>query len=126
MGDDEARINNTLLKRLAQDFQIQIPHIEPLPMDDHGIDVSGILYQFRKSIKNLDRWDVLDTAVIGHFTFLKYLMWRDLHTCYEKFMENDLVSSLVDPSKFRFSGSKSSLMPSTLDLSSNLVRYSAL
>ena len=116
MGDDEARINNTLLKRLTQDFQIQIPHIEPLPMDDHGIDVSGILYQFRKSIKNLDRWDVLDTAVIGHFTFLKYLMWRDLHTCYEKFMENDLVSSLVDPSKFRFSGSKSSLMPSTLDL----------
>ncbi|WP_373838255.1 DUF3320 domain-containing protein [Methanospirillum sp.] len=115
MGDDEVRINNTLLKRLFQDFQIQIPHIDPVPMDDHGIDVSAVLYQIRKSIKNLHRWDVLDTAVIGHFTFLKYLMWRDLHTYSEKFMENELVSNLVDPGRFPFSNSESFLKPSTLD-----------
>ncbi len=100
IGDDEPRVNTTLLQRLFQDFQIEIPHIDPLPMDDHGVDVAAVLHQFRKVVKNLPRFEVLDTAIIGHFTFLKYLMWRDLYTHAEKFMENPLVSTLVDPRQF--------------------------
>jgi len=115
MGDDEPRINTTLLERLYQDFQIEIPSIDPLPMDEHGVDVAAVLHQFRKSVKNLPRYEVVSTAVIGHFTFLKYLMWRDLSTHAEAFMENPLVSNLVDPHLFPFPKDGSFRRPETLD-----------
>jgi hypothetical protein len=84
-------------------------------MDEHGVDIAAVLHQFRKSVKNLPRYEVLSTAVIGHFTFLKYLMWRDLSTYAEAFMENPLVSNLVDPHLFPFPKDGSFQKPATLD-----------
>src|SRR5690606_37860789 len=36
--DEETRLNVTLIEMLRQDFQLQIPGLDPLPEDDSGVD----------------------------------------------------------------------------------------
>jgi len=96
LGDDELHINVTLLELLKQDHGIHVPGIDPLPEDDSGVDVPKILRTFRETIRDIDRWDVLETAQIGIFSFAKFLMWRDLKERAEDLMNNPVVYHLVN------------------------------
>ena len=58
------------------------------------------MHQFRITVKNLQRWEILNTATLAHFSFSKYLMWRDLESASDILMKNELVSHLVDPYLF--------------------------
>ncbi|MEN6520926.1 MAG: DUF3320 domain-containing protein [Armatimonadota bacterium] len=95
-GDDDPIVNVTLLELLEHDFQLSVPGMDPIPRDDHGIDVSGILTAFRKAVKMIDRWEVVDMACIGHFSFTKFLMWRDLEVRTEDIQKNKVVSHLIN------------------------------
>ncbi len=95
-GDDDARINVTLLEMLKQDFGITIPGLDPLPEDDHGVDVQGILRYFRQSIRDVERWDVVDRVFIGMFSFAKFLMWRDLDKHAEQLKKSAVVDHLLN------------------------------
>ncbi|HEX2950852.1 MAG TPA: DUF4011 domain-containing protein [Armatimonadota bacterium] len=96
MGDDEPMINKTLLELLAKDFELTIPNVDPIPIDAHGINVSGILTSFRQAVKNIDRWEILESAYIGHFSFTKFLMWRDLEIRADDLMQSKVVDHLVN------------------------------
>lgn len=96
LGDDELHINVTLLELLKQDYGIQVPGLDPLPEDDSGVDVPKIIRTFRKTIRDIDRWDVLETAQIGIFSFAKFLMWRDLKERAEDLMNNPVVYHLIN------------------------------
>ena len=77
--DDEPRFNTTLLEMLRRDFGIELPGLDgDLPQDDRGIDVGAIWTQVRRAVKEVPGFEVVADVVLGHFSFAKYLMWKDL------------------------------------------------
>lgn len=95
-SDEDARINITLLEMLVKDFGLHVPDMEPIPEDEHGIDVTGILNTFRTAIKNTNRWEVVEQAQLGLFSFTKFLMWRDLEQRSEELLHSQVVDHLVN------------------------------
>lgn len=100
--DDEVRINTTLLELLAKDFELSLPSMDPVPQDDHGVDVPFILGTFREAVKKIDRWEVVEDACLGFFSFAKFLMWRDLEERTDELLKNPVVSHLVNTPKLPF------------------------
>lgn len=95
--EDESRFNTTLLQMLKQDFEISIPSLEgELPTDDSGLDVAEIWNRVRKAVKEVDGFEVVEEVVLGHFSFNKYLMWKDLIDRTDAMMEHPFVASLID------------------------------
>lgn len=95
--DDEPRFNTTLLEMLRKDFGIDIHGLDgPLPVDDSGIDVHGIWNKVRKAVKDAPGFEVIEDVVLGHFSFAKYLMWKDLVERTEDLRQNPVVKHLLD------------------------------
>ena len=95
--DDEPRFNTTLLEMLRKDFQIDIRGLDrDLPTDHSGIDVSGIWNTVRKAVKEAPGFEVTEDVVLGHFSFAKYLMWKDLVDRTDALRENAIVKHLID------------------------------
>ncbi|MDA8325483.1 MAG: DUF3320 domain-containing protein [Nitrospiraceae bacterium] len=94
-GDDEPMVNTTLLTHLSADFDLNIIGLDSIPMDEHGINVPLILKKFREAILEIDRWEVLESAYVGHFSFTKFLMWRDLEIRAEDLQRNTIVRHLI-------------------------------
>jgi hypothetical protein len=69
LRDEDPQMNITLLEKLKQDFGIVISGLDPLPYDDHGIDIRKVLTIVRKAVMEQPHWDVLETASIGIFSF---------------------------------------------------------
>ena len=93
--DEETVVNETLLELLRTQFHLTIPGLAPLPVDEAGVDVSRILQIFRQSIQDMKGWEVLDEAVLGHFSFGKFVMWNDLTARVDDLRQNPLVSHLI-------------------------------
>ena len=93
--EEETMMNITLLEMLRQNFGITIPGLDPLPMDESGLDVKRIFSIVRNGIKNKARWDVDEQAVLGIFSFNKFIMWNDIHNNADKLKQNKVVASLV-------------------------------
>lgn len=95
--EDESRFNTTLLQMLKQDFDINIPSLEnDLPTDDSGLDVTEIWNRVRKAVKEVEGFEVVEEVVLGHFSFNKYLMWKDLVDRTDELMKHPFVASLID------------------------------
>jgi very-short-patch-repair endonuclease len=98
-GEEEPRINTTLLHRLFVDFGFQAAGLNPLPAHEHGIDLAGIFMRLKDAIKRIPRWEIQETAIIGHFSYSKFLMWRDLEERGDEILKNPLVAQLNNPEK---------------------------
>lgn len=114
-SDDDPRINTTLLEMLKGDFEIQVKGIDPVPMDDHGVDVPAILRAFREAVKDITRWDVVEEAQIGLFSFAKFLMWLDLQVRAKDLAKNRVVSHLINSPQRPFPGRGEFPDPDRLD-----------
>ncbi|MBV66328.1 DUF4011 domain-containing protein [Halomonas sp. R1t8] len=96
-SDDEPRFNTTLLELLKTDFAIDIKGLTgALPEDESGVDVSGIWNRVRHAIKAVPGFEVVEDVVLGHFSFAKYLMWKDLMDRSEALKESPVVKHLLD------------------------------
>ena len=93
--EEETIINITLLEMLRQDFSITIS-MESLPRDEQGINVRGVFNYIRQASMAQDRWDVEEQAILGTFSFSKFILWNDIHNNAEKLLQHQLVSSLLD------------------------------
>ena len=93
--EEEVMMNVTLLEMLRQDFGINIAALEVLPKDDSGVDVKLVFNTVRKSIMNQKRWNVEEQAILGIFSFSKFIMWNDIHNNAEKLCKNKIVKSLI-------------------------------
>ena len=89
-------MNITLLEMLRQNFGITISGLDPLPTDESGVNVSSIYSIIRNSIKNQRKWDVEEQAILGIFSFNKFIMWNDIHNNANKLVQNKIVSSLIN------------------------------
>lgn len=95
--DDEPRFNTTLLEMLRKDFLIDIRGLDgTLPMDHSGIDVHGIWNTVRKAVKDAPGFEVTEDVVLGHFSFAKYLMWKDLVDRTDDLRKSPIVKHLID------------------------------
>ena len=94
--EEEIMLNITLVEFLRQNFDITIPKLNPLPCDDHGVDVKLIFAIIREAITNQARWDVEEESMLGIFSFNKFLMWNDIHSHRNEMLQNTIVRSLVE------------------------------
>lgn len=115
LGADESRLNFALVEGLRQYHNINIAGLDPLPEDDSGLDVSKIMQVFKREIRNIDGWEVIESAQIGIFSFSKSLMYRDLADRANELKRNKIVKNLIDGAVLE-SGSDSIFpAPETLD-----------
>ena len=94
--EEDIMLNVTLVEFLRQNFDITIPGLNPLPLDDHGVDVKKIFAIFRSAVSNQQRWDVEEESMLGIFSFNKFLMWNDIHSHRKVMRNNPIVRSLVE------------------------------
>lgn len=95
--DDEPRFNTTLLQMLRKDFEIDIRGLDgELPEDHSGVDVDAVWNTVRKAVKESPGFEVVEDVVLGHFSFAKYLMWKDLVDRTDALRENAIVKHLID------------------------------
>lgn len=97
-ADDETRVNVTLLKKLEQDFGIDVRGTDVLPEDASGVDIPQIIHNFRQLVLSQNRWLVHEEAAIGLFSFQKFLMWLDLDAKQAALMANPVVKHLFSGS----------------------------
>lgn len=93
--DDEPQLNITLFEMLRQDFGININGLNPLPTDEHGVDVQKVLNYVRQAVMHKAHWDVIEDAYLGLFSFNKFVMWHDLKTRTQDLLRNKVVASLM-------------------------------
>ena len=96
--DEEISLNITLIEYIRQTYGIRIKGIDPLPHDEHGVDVPLVFAQVRDALREQSKWDVEEECVLGIFSFNKYLMWHDIHNHREQLISHPVVSSLVSGS----------------------------
>lgn len=95
--DDEPRFNTTLLEMLRKDYGIEIGDLEHnLPEDEHGVDVHEVWTRVRKAVKDAPGFEVVEDVVLGHFSFAKYLMWKDLVDRTDDLRKSSVVKHLID------------------------------
>jgi very-short-patch-repair endonuclease len=98
--DDDPRVNPTLLQLLRQDFKLIIQEFErELPVDASGLDVAQIWRIARQHIKDVQGFELTEDVVLSNFSFVKYLMWKDLVDRTDLLKRNPVVKHLIDTPK---------------------------
>ena len=93
--EEDVIMNVTLLEMLRQDFSIDIRGLETLPKDDSGVDVKLVFDIVKEYISKEKGWEVEEQAILGIFSFNKFIMWNDLHNNADKLCRNKIVDSLI-------------------------------
>lgn len=96
MRDEAPRINLTLLEMLKQKYGIVVNGVDPLPRDEHGLDIKRIFHSVRYATIEQEKWGVVESAFLGNFTFGEFVMWNDMHLHKNELIKNKIVKSLVD------------------------------
>lgn len=96
LRDDEPQMNITLLEKLSQDFGIGIGGLDPLPQDEQGVDTRQVFGVMRKAVMGQQRWDVLESAYLGIFSFSQFVMWNDIRNRDHELAQNKIVRSLME------------------------------
>ena len=96
LRDDEPQMNISLLEKLQMDFDITVGGLDPLPPDEHGVDMRAVFTVMRKAVMEQKSWDVLETACLGIFSFSQFVMWNDIRARSEELARNKVVRSLMD------------------------------
>ena len=94
--DEDIFLNITLVELLKQNFNINLDMLKELPKDESGVDVKLIFTYFRRAIIEQKKWNVIEEAMLGLFSFNKFVMWNDIHSNADKLKENIVVASLID------------------------------
>ncbi|MBO4659744.1 MAG: DUF4011 domain-containing protein [Prevotella sp.] len=95
MREEDITFNTTLVEMMKQQYDINITGVNPLPVDESGIDVREVFSRVRVAIKDNTRWDVVEESLLGLFSFSKFVMWNDIHNNADKMRQNPVVESLI-------------------------------
>lgn len=96
LRDEDAQLNTTLLGMLRQNFDLHIGGLDPLPLDDHGVDLTLIFNSIRQAVIDKKGWDVVEMACLGLFSFSQFVMWNDLRTRFDELTKNKVVKALSE------------------------------
>lgn len=93
---EDAQINITLLEYLRQIMGVKISGLDPLPTDEHGIDLQLVFHTIRKAIMEKKNWNIEEIAFVGLFSFGQFVMWNDIRNRADELAKNKVVSSLIE------------------------------
>lgn len=97
LPDEDPIFNLTLIEMLQADYDINLSQLShELPKDESGVDVEGVWNIVRSAIKEQPGFIVVEEIVLGSFSFVKYLMWKDLRDRTQLLKESPFVEHLVD------------------------------
>jgi len=113
--DEETRLNVTLIEMLRQQFQKEIPGVDPLPEDDNGVHVAQVFGLFREAVRDLVGWELIEEVWLGQFSFTKFLLWKDLSDRLDSLAKNRIVNHLVNAAGTPYPDTDSGLPPAELD-----------
>ncbi|NOU33607.1 MAG: DUF3320 domain-containing protein [Polyangiaceae bacterium] len=99
---EEPVVNHTLIEKVKRDFGVDLSPIAALDSDESGVDVCLLLRRARESIQRMKRWEVIEEAHIGLFSFAKFLMWKDLEENKASLLANAVVQHLAEGSNNAF------------------------
>ncbi len=99
---EEPMANVTLVEKLKRDFGVDLSALLTLEADDSGLDVPRLLQASRLAIQRMPRWEVLDQAHLGLFSFTKFLMWKDLSDNAEILLESEVVRHVASRENHAF------------------------
>ncbi len=111
---EEIQMNITLLEMLRQFFGIRISGLDPLPMDESGIDLPLVFNTIRKAVMAKKGWDIMEYAFLGQFSFSQFIMWNDIRTRSDELAKNKVVASLI-AGKLTWEPQSIEISPSELD-----------
>ncbi len=111
---EETQMNITLLELLRQDKGIVINGLDPLPTDEHGVDIPLVFSTVRQAIMPQKRWDIEEFAFLGQFSFSRFIMWNDIRTRADDLAKNKVVASLMS-GQTEWESEEEDLSPHTLD-----------
>ncbi|MEL0636771.1 DUF4011 domain-containing protein [Marinomonas sp. TI.3.20] len=119
-GDDEPTFNTTLLEMLKRDFDIDLSRLaSELPKDDSGLDVAKIFSWVRAAVKEATGFELVDHVALGHFSFAKYLMWKDLVDRADQLKQNAVVKHLLETPRDPYKSTVPFVEPEQLDYQFN-------
>ncbi len=93
---EETQMNVTLLEYLRQDHGILISGLDPLPEDEHGVDLPLVFHTIRQAVMAKKRWNVEEMAFLGLFSFGQFVMWNDIRSRSSEIEKNKVVSGLIE------------------------------
>ncbi|MBQ7235225.1 MAG: DUF4011 domain-containing protein [Kiritimatiellae bacterium] len=93
--DDDTVLNTTLVEFLRAEFGISVAGVDPLPEDASGVAVDEVMQSFREAVKAMDGWSVDGSIALGHFSFGKFVMWKDLSSRAGELAAHPLVAHLM-------------------------------
>jgi len=100
LGDEEPRLNPTLLQMLEQDFHLSIPELrEELPKDESGVDIPAVWHIVAERVKDIRGWEVVPEVVVSTFSFTKFLMWKDMVDRLDELNRNRVVEHLIQSTR---------------------------
>ena len=97
LGDEEPVLNPALIESLKQQYEIELSPL--LPGIDEKLDISKVILNIRRAIKDCKGWIVEDEIILSNFSFAKYLMWLDIKNNIDKLKQNPVVQHLIDTPK---------------------------
>ena len=94
--DEDTVFNITIAEKLRQEFDILIPNFDPLTTNDDGcVNIEEVFQNVTRAI-NGKGWTILNSCVLGIFSFNQYVMWKDLDNNMERLKANPIVESLIN------------------------------
>lgn len=95
--DEEPTINVTLMECMKQLFSLLPPDLTQLPTTADGeVDHARVLSILRTVIEERPQWEIVDEAMIGIFSFSKFMLWHDIHTHPQALTDSPVVRSLIE------------------------------
>ena len=95
--EEDTQFNITILEKLRQDFGIDVTELQgDLPVDEHGINVAQVFELVKAHVEGMKGWSVIESCVLGNFSFSQFVMWNDMHSHRAEISSNKVVKSLID------------------------------
>ncbi len=94
--DEEPQLNFSIFEKFRNEFKYQTAlDYENLPKDENGLDIRKIFAIIQEEIRHQPRWHLIESCVLGLFSFDQFIMWNDLRKKTEALTNNKVVASLV-------------------------------
>lgn len=92
MAPEDVIINPAIALKLKNDFGITLPN---LPENPEDLDLDVFLEEIKKVIAQRSGWQVSKECQIGLFSFLKFMMYKDLEANVETAKRHRIISALA-------------------------------
>ncbi len=94
--DDEPQLNYSIFEKFRTEFGYQTSlDYENLPSDDRGLDIKKIFAILRSEISRQNRWRLVESCVLGLFSFDQFVLWNDMRKKADLLANNKIVDSLI-------------------------------